>query len=349
MKRIAFVVLLFALCHDISAQDFPFGKVTASDLTTRYSLDTTASAIVVDEFGSAHIENGGDYNLLFSHHFKIKILKKDGLDQGSVIIPLRISDSRKELLRSVQASSFNIGTNGLIEERKLEDKLIFKEKQVDKYHDAVKFTLPSVTVGTIIEVAYTIESPFIYNFRRWEFQSDIPKLRSEFWATIPGNYTYNISLKGFQKLHKNESELIKACFTPSGNSADCSRHKYAMQNIPAFKEEEYMTAASNFISSVNFELQEIFYFDGRKDKITKEWKDVDYELKKDESFGVQLKRSEKEISNRLDPAIMLEADALNKARKIYSAIQGTLLWNETYGMFGENGAKKNKTRKCCRH
>ncbi|MFM7428477.1 MAG: hypothetical protein ACKO1F_01115, partial [Flammeovirgaceae bacterium] len=90
----------------------------------------------------------------------------------------------------------------------------------------------------------------------------------------PANYSYNASIKGFLKLCKNDSELVKDCFSYGSAKADCSLLKFGMINIPAFKEEEFMTAKSNFLSAINFELEQIRYFDGRVDKITKEWKDV---------------------------------------------------------------------------
>jgi hypothetical protein len=55
--------------------------------------------------------------------------------------------------------------------------------------------------------------------------------------------------------------------------------KVAMRNIPAFVEEDYMTARSNFLAAVHFELSEIVYFDGRTDKLTQEWKDAENELR----------------------------------------------------------------------
>jgi hypothetical protein len=166
-------------------------------------------------------------------------------------------------------------------------------------------------------------------------------MQSEYWPTIPANYRYNISLYGFQKLDKNDNELIRDCFAPGGgNTATCARYKFTMKNIPAFKEEEYMTAESNFLSAINFELEEIHFFDGRKDKITKEWKDVEMELSKDESFGLQIKRGENFIDEHIRPVLEGETDPLKKAQKIYDFIKERFQWNDVYGMFGELGFRK---------
>ncbi len=249
-----------------------------------YEPDTSAVALMLDEFGEAYFDNNNDHNLLFEYHARIKILKKGGVSYGTFEIPLRKSDGRTERIVSIRASSFNI-ENGSMRETKLDPKNVFLENQ-SKYYDAKKFAIPNVKEGSVIEVFYTLESPFVFKFRSWEFQSEIPKLQSEFWALIPGNYLYNVSLRGYLKLTKEESELVRSCFL----TADCSRLKFAIKNIPAFKEEEFMTAKSNFISAINFELSQINYFDGRKDKITKEWKDADEELRQNSQFGLQIKR-----------------------------------------------------------
>ena len=181
----------------------------------------------------------------------------------------------------------------------------------------MKFAIPNVRVGSVIEISYELESPFIFNFRNWEFQSDIPKIKSEYWATIPGNYLYNISLRGYLKLTKNENILIKDCFTPGGGgTADCSRYKWEIDNVPAFVEEDYMTEKSNFVSMINFELSEVDYIDGRKDRVTKEWKDADQELKSSDRFGVQLKRGKSIMDGHIDALLKNETDPLGKAQKI---------------------------------
>ncbi len=333
-----------ALCISFSAssQDhgFPFGKVTYRDLDIKkYDKDTAAVAVVLNEFGEAYIDNGNDNNLLFEYHVKIKILKQAGVDQADFAIPLGKGNGREEKIISVEASSFNI-ENGSMKEVKLDPKNIFKEER-NKFWNLQKFAIPNVRVGSVIEVKYILESPFIYNFRTWNFQSDIPKVSSEYWATIPGNYLYNISLKGFLKLTTNESELVRDCFTPGGGmKADCSRSMWGIKDIPAFIEEDYMTASSNFISSINFELSEIDYFDGRKNKITKEWKDAEKDLKTENKFGVQIKRGKDIVDGTVDQLILGETDPLTKARKIYDFIRYWYRWNDVYGFYSEFGIKK---------
>jgi hypothetical protein len=340
-SSLLFVILLFS--QVVFAQyehGFTAGQVTLGELAMKsYPKDSTANAVVLNEFGETWIDNDGDHNLQHYYHVKIKILNAKGFDQANFDIPLYRDGNNRERVSKIEASTYNL-ENSRITESKLDPKKIFTENK-SKYLDLVKFTLPNIQAGSVIEVRYYLESPFRFNFRSWAFQSDIPKILTEYWARIPANYLYNITLRGFYKLNKNESELVKDCFTPGGGyKADCSLNKYTMQDVPAFVEEDYMTAKSNFLSSINFELSEIHYFDGRKDKVTKEWKDVDHELRTHPEFGGQLRRGKDLFKDHLLQALAGEPDSLKKARLIYDFIKNQYTWNEYLGKYSDLGIKK---------
>lgn len=340
--RIASLWLLLFTCHLCCAQDngFRFGEVTNQDLKLAlYEKDTAATSVVLREFGEAYIDNYQDNNLLFEYHVVIKILKQQGLRYADVEIPLRKHEGRFESIREVKASSFNL-ENGSKWETKMDVKNVFTEN-ISKYWDQKKFAIPNVRVGSVIEIKYTLESPFIYNFRTWEFQTDIPKISSEYWATIPGNYKYNMRLKGYFPLERNETEVIRDCFTPGhGKKADCARYKWGLSNIPAFVEEDYMTAKTNFLSAIHFELLQVDRFDGTKNKVTTEWKEVELELRQENRFGIQIKRGDDIVGKQITDIVVSETDPLQRARKIYDFIKYWYQWNEVYGIYSEFGIKK---------
>lgn len=345
MRNRSLTVLLFSLSLiSASAQDFQFGAIPLNDLRmTVYPADTSADAVVLQEFGQASISNGDNYNLIFRYHARIKILNRNGLSHADIEIGLRKQGTSIEKISEIKASSFNLD-EGRIRETQLESKNVFSE-DVNKYYELKKFAIPNVREGSIIELSYTMESPFVFNFRTWEFQSDIPKVRSEYWASIPGVYLYNITLRGFLKLHKNESSIVKDCLGTAtsalsgGFSADCALMKWAIKNVPAFEEEEYMTAKKNFVSAIHFELSEIRHPDGRIDKVTKEWKDAEQELRQDVQFGSQLRKG-RDIGQEVEKIIGDETDELVKATKVYDFIRDWYVWNDTYGKYSEYGIKK---------
>src|SRR6187402_2936114 len=111
MRLVNVILLLFCCWQSVLSQDngFPFGKVTYRDLALNsYDRDTAAYAVVLNEFGEAYIDNSNDHNLLFEYHVVIKILKPQGVGQANIEIPLHKNESLTELVRSVDASSFNL-------------------------------------------------------------------------------------------------------------------------------------------------------------------------------------------------------------------------------------------------
>ncbi len=341
MRKFYLWCFLLLGCSTLFAQegDFDFGVADNFHLNQKtYPKDSTANAYVIKEFGSAYISEGENIGLVFTYHIKIKILTNNGLNQANITIPIRKSDGVSEKIIDIKAVTNNLD-NGFTQSTALKDENIYTEK-VSDYYERKKFTLPNAKVGSIIEYQYTITSPFIFNFRNWEFQSGIPKIESEYWAKIPANYTYNIALSGFKKLDKNDPELIKDCFKIGGGVADCSLLKFGMKDIPAFLEEDYMTASKNFLSAIRFELMDIKYFDGRTKNITKSWADIYKDLKSDADFGLQIKRNSDLFKEQILKLQLGSKSQDSLARNVYDMVKNWYRWDDYYGKYAKSGLKK---------
>src|SRR5690606_38208586 len=116
--------------------------------------------------------------------------------------------------------------------------------------------------------------------------------------------------------------------------------KYVMEDIPAFKEEDYMTTKDNYLAKIGYELNTVKTFDGRTDKISKTWKDVDKELRAYSRFG---KQRYVKISNN---SFMSETDDLQRARNIFCYVQNSYTWNGDFNIIVDVSVKnlmKNKS------
>ncbi|MBC6109385.1 DUF3857 domain-containing protein [Pedobacter fastidiosus] len=341
MKNILTIVILFFLSLTAYAQNFNYGATTYDEYEfNKKTIDSNANAVVLKEFGTASLQlndNTGRLELVFDHHVKIKIYNKEGFKEANIVIPMYKDDSREESISELKASTFNY-ENGSFVETIMDKKGVFTENK-SKYLRLTKFTLPNLKEGSIIEYSYRLISPNIFNFKSWEFQSDIPKVISEYMVYIPGNYNYNVSLRGFQKLSNQKVELAKECLRAGGVSMDCSKITYQMKNVPAFIEEDNMTAPSNFKSAVYFELSDVQNINGGKTSYTKTWKDIDYDLASEKRIGAQMKR--KDVYKDLIPIITKDAtDDLSKAKAIYDYIKKQIKWNNYVGMYSEDNIKK---------
>lgn len=344
MKKIVLLSLILFIGRTVSAQDFPYGQVDDAALNMKkYDKDTSAHAVVLNEFGTSRINLTNDYNvrLTFEYHTKIKFFdNKEFEREGIFVIPIYNGNAMVyEEVEDVKGITFYKDDNGVVQQAELDPKKVITEKR-DKHYSLIKFTMPALRPGCIIEVSYHLISPYFRMFHPWHFQDYIPKIYSEYEVHIPGLWNFNASLRGYLKLTKNTAKIESKCFTFGTGSADCSNIVYGMSDIPAFKPEDYMAAEKNYKSAVYFELEEETDLrTGAKTKIAKEWKDIDYDLKSERWFGGQLKRSGL-MKDRIAPVIAYKTDQMEKAQAIYNYIKSAIKWNEDQDFGSDDGIRQ---------
>lgn len=340
MKLLTLACLLFCssiLCAQVS--QFPAVSAAYYSNIGEYP-DKEANAVVLLETGKTHLDiSDRDNALRVFHNYKarIKILSQEGFDQANITIPLYAFGKQFEYVTAITGKTYNL-ENGRITETILDKKNIITENQ-SVFLKLTKLTLPNIQIGSIIEIEYSLVSPDLMNFRSWQFQTDIPKIRSEYNVRIPAITNYNITLKGGFKLENTKSKRENDCFIFNGQRIACSNITYSMNSIPAFQEEAFMLAAKNYIAAINFELVEIANPRGGVDKFTKAWKDVDQELMSERNFGGQLKKVDyfKEL---MDPAILEISNPTLRATAIYRWINKRIRLNNVYGKFAQHGVEQ---------
>ncbi|GGI58393.1 hypothetical protein GCM10011444_27020 [Winogradskyella haliclonae] len=305
-------------------------RVTKPELTLNtFPKDPTAEALMIYDYGNAFF-NKETWRLNVEFKQKLKILTKDGLDRGQIEIPLYVGKNPKEAVKDISARVYNI-ENGELIVSKLEENAIYREKNED--WEIVRIAFPNVKVGSIITYSYTKTTSYINKYQPWYFQLDIPSLYSEFNASIPGNYEYNIKLVGSLPLKVNENSIKNQCLDAGrGVYANCGIYKYIMTDIPAYKAEKHTTTKENYLSRIEYELSVLRRFDGYVDKITKTWEDVDNELKADSDFGRQINKK-KLVKGILPTSISNIPDNLEKAKAIYQFVLDNYSWNNKAGRY----------------
>ncbi len=339
MKKflLAFSAVLILSTATTFAQDFQYGTFLHDDLSMKsYNGDTSAHAVVLREYGNTWVSTNDHILVEHDYHVKIKIFDAKGFEAGNVSIPIYVDSETPEEVTDIVAKTTYREASGNIVTSELQAKNIFIVKQ-NKYWSEVKFAIPGLHDGCVIEYKYHLRSPRLPKFHNWDFQSEIPKMLSEYQVHIPGIYNYNISLRGNLELLKDkkyEAKLERECFSAGGLKCDCSNMIFAMANIPAFKEEEYMTSAKNFRSAVYFEMTDWTDLQtGTVNKISKEWKDVDRELRASDYFGHEVKRNFfKDVFAKI---LAGKTTDMEKAKAIYHHIQQNIKWNQFIGIYSD--------------
>ncbi len=333
------IIVLFISFYSFSQTiiEAKFGEPTYQELSmTTFDKDPGASGVVLYEKGDYSIELVRNYVMLVKKvHIKTKVIDASKFEHGTVDINLYLGKDNREKVTKIKA----VTHNGKLQTYVKDDAYFNINK--GPYLEIKRFTFPNIKDGSILEYEYTVTSPFLFNLDSWAFQSDIPTIYSEFISSIPANYIYNRSLYGNHTLEVNEARVLENCFSipAASKSANCEISHYIMKDIPAFKEEDFMLAKSNYIARVDFELMTYYDFDGLKHKYSKTWKDVDKEFKNDKDMGRQLNYSSY-FEDKIPQDILTTLNELEKAKKTYTFIQNHYNWNGNYGLWGNSRVKK---------
>ncbi|MDC9721955.1 MAG: DUF3857 domain-containing protein, partial [Urechidicola sp.] len=337
MKKLS-LLLIFFLCFQLYSQkDYEFGKVTPEELFMKvYDKDSTANAVVLYEQGDVEFFEGStSFYTRTKVYTKIKILSKEGFDEGTVEFIIYNGRLKKERVVKIKGITHNGNTIS-----ELNEDAIY-ETELSENYKKISFALPNIKVGSVIEYSYVFETPFTFKFKGWDFQSYVPKVKSVFKAKIPPNFRYNRQLIGALTLSKNEAVIKKNCIAYLHMSGffECEQLTYEMVDIPAFIEEDYMTAPSNFISRIEFELAHYERNDGENWKFTQNWNEVDNHFNNDDSIGGQLRRNSF-FKKNIPADILNEKNYLTRAIKIFQFIQNHYSWNGNHNLSAKMSVRK---------
>ncbi len=284
MKSLTFFFLVLATTSYCQNSPIKFGEIPIEDMKMKvYNSDSSASALVLTDFGKAYIQlTLDDAVLVFERHVRIKILKKEGLDWANVSLLTYRSGGDEEKVLNLSAATYNV-EDGKIKVAKMEKDGIFKEK-VDRNYSQLKFTLPNVKEGSVIEYSYKTTSSFYTLFPNWKFQSTIPTRWSEYWAIIPDVFFYEKYMQGYLPI--SITEVKRQTF----HDIEATANRWVSKDVPAFKKEPYMTSEGDYISKMNFALSHI-QRKGYVEEIMGSWQKLNEKLLDNESFGVVLRKS----------------------------------------------------------
>jgi hypothetical protein len=102
--------------------------------------------------------------------------------------------------------------------------------------------------------------------------------------------------------------------------------RWIKNDVPAFKEEPFMNAVSNYITSLEFELSSFKPPYGMVKNYTNSWESINREMLDDEDFGMQIKRAGflKDVAGAIAAT---STDVESKVIAAYDYIRNSMKWN----------------------
>jgi len=316
-----------------------FGKAKIQEINMKYpEMDSSAVAEILFDIGNSEItydlNQGWIYT--FSRHVRIKIFKQAGYNWASFEIPLYHDASGEERILSVKGVTYNIVGNEILT-TKLEKSQIFTE-EVNKYWKNVKFEMPDVKEGSVIDVSYQFTSEFFTEFREWYFQHTIPTLLSEYHTRIPEYFKFHMFQKGYERFSTERSSKVETItFTEfqrsSSSAASTSTATFTSDlvdmkavNMPPLHLEDYTSNDEVYTTSVDYELNLYRSPSGGITEFTSSWKRVNDRLMDHFDFGQQIGKSGylKDITDVIN---LSTNDPVEKISMAYAHVQNNMKWN----------------------
>ncbi|MFA9392464.1 MAG: DUF3857 domain-containing protein [Prolixibacteraceae bacterium] len=292
MKNLlSFFILVFVIIGSLQADEInmKFGKVSMEELGSKSCpIDSNAHAYYIFDKGETTFAYYEGFQIHFERQFRIKILDNNGVENATIVIPFYDYGKHKETVTNIKAVTYSIEGNKIAKQKMNRD-AIFQEA-TSKYISTIKFALPNVTPGSVIEVSYSITSKRLFKLPDWKFQHYIPVLSSLFEVNIPEYFYYNQTQKGYHAIETKKEFSRGMINFKDGSRLDFNRNDfiYSAQNVPAFPVGEYLTTPDNYMSMVEYELNHYEIPGVVYENYNTSWDDVSKLFYEDEDFGQKL-------------------------------------------------------------
>lgn len=292
--------ILLGLFLKSNAQLPGYGVITPEEVTLNScEFDKEADAIILMDHAVTNYAD--DYSMVTVRRIRIKILKESGLGRSDIRIPY-YSKNQFEFVGDVKGYVYNSFKGEAPSIINLEKSALHTQKVNDLYSE-IRFAMPGVKVGSIIEYQYQSQMKSYSGLTEWNFQSDLPTRISHYDLTIlPSiSFAYRVSksptlpvdLKYFEK----EGRMV-----------------VEMRNIAALRDEPLSMAPDDYRQKVIFQLAQYVTSYGSVQKYATNWEELNREMLMNEYF---YRNTEKSIGDASEFIKTAKAIADPYARMVY--------------------------------
>lgn len=353
MKNLLILGLLVSQLAFSQKKEIEFGNISKEEIEMKsYEKDKEVKAVILYDIGkSIFFDTDNGYDIRFTRHKRIKIFDKSESQYAEVSIPFYVDGYGKtEKVVSIEAVTYN-SVDGRLIQKKLNPSTIYQERINERWHNK-KFVFPDVQDGSILEYRYVLETPFHFNLPDWTFQDKIPTVYSEYQVNMIPFYEYVFLVQGISRFDYQNSvvakkkrtwgSIIKSYGQNIGSGVEFQDyvHTYVLKNVPAFKDESYISSINDYIIKMDFQLAKFHNPTKGTTDIISTWPELNESLLKHEKFGKYLKSSSKIAKKVLSEDLTIgNENEREKAKQIIEYVKNSFEWNGYYGKYSSQPAK----------
>lgn len=273
-----------------------------------YANFPDADAVMILNKGTMNIvEAARGYQIKVNYKVQIHILSESGLDNADISLPYYSQDNY-ESIGTIKGKTMNVVDNKLLE-TPLMEKQIFEETISENWSE-MRFSMPNVKVGSIIEYTYTHYTRSIRLFQ-FEFQKELPVIKSQFTVFIPDFLGYSFLAQG------SHTSLMQRI----------SKTSWQMHNLPEIKREAYVGSMDEYIDKIILQLYS--YLDrslGRVVTLTDSWESLSKEFFSEKYIGKKYNK-DKEVHAIAQMLTVAEDDPVKKLIILHDFIRNKLSYD----------------------
>jgi hypothetical protein len=231
-------------------------------------------------------------------------------------------------VRGIEGQTIFLTADGKMETKELDDDAIFDEKSGENWRQ-IKFTLPALTPGCVIEYRYTVRSTNAWYMPDWTFQTSEPTLWSEFKVKSPPVFGYASVSMGYEQFYIKTLETTKETFTAGGvlQVMPISLQRFVVKDAPAIRDEPYITTLDDYRTRITFQLAVVNWPGEMPRRILESWDKVLEELNDHPKLGKQLSGFGG-IRKQAEAITATITDPMKKMEAVYDFVRRTIVWNE---------------------
>jgi|GEM_PF-1730976 len=330
-----FFIFTFLACNEVSAEIYkPSGpEFFEQNLKkSRYELDTAADAIVLYEkvYFTVYISN--KYGLCQHKyvHKIIKILTDEGKHYADVVDMAGFNKYYFAVFTDIAGKTYN-WQDSKIKESILDPSTAKRESESSSLY-SMKFSMPDVGVGSIIDYEFCLDQPLSDIFGFWPFQEKLPKIYSEVEVKTDNNMLYRDVSKSFYEFKKFDDgsnvvdTLIPMAFYNSVIAINnVSTRRWIRRNLVAYHEEPFVTNMQNYLEQIFFQVNvQLYYFSKGGYKylnFVPNWKEINHRYLTNEYFLKELETPSMQVNKQVYYATGNTHDSLQLAKNIFRYVR----------------------------